>query len=382
MATTETRRPALMTIPEVARTLRVSPQTVYRKIAHNEIPAVKLAGGRSGPAPCDHERARRMDRHEEAALSRIPQWARDDDGGPSLVEASQGTQERLQRDAALEKLHTRATGALPLDRDRAASELTDEQRVLRAARPRTRRWRALAKIDDEIDAIQHRHADALARVTEAELALADAPRVDADSLASWLAGGEKGVRPDATLPERRRELDASKRLVDALVVELDRKLAQRVEYVQRNRERMADDARHDRERATERLQHAIAELAEARATAVNAVGVEVWVLAYPGDEVNASRLRTELMRGGRTSTAVPDIGTIVTAAAVHAWLADDGAWLGQVVDAEQAKRTAPDDIRDAAHWLQTDAGQAALERERQRVLEASLPKDSREAGWS
>jgi hypothetical protein len=314
-------------------------------------------------------------------MSRVPAWARNSENGPTVVEASSGAQAKLDHAAALERLHTRATGPLPLDRDRAAAEQNEETRVLRASRPKGRRWRALVRLDDQLDELQHRYAGALERVAEAERALANAPGVDANTLAHWLAADEKGPRPEATLPEAERTLAACRLLVDATLVEIDRKLAERVEYVQHNRDRMVDDARRDRQHAAGRLQRAIAELSEARQAMVDAVSVETWALSYPDPEANPARLRCELMLGGRISQAVPDIRTITAAGAVVAWLADDTDWLNQVVDAEQAKRDQPDDVRDSAVWLQTAAGQEALERERLRVLEASLPRNTREAGW-
>ncbi len=60
-----------------------------------------------------------------------------------------------------------------------------------------------------------RQVDAGARLQEAEAALARAPEDDARRLADWLAGGEKGERPPASLYERQRDRDAARLLVEA-----------------------------------------------------------------------------------------------------------------------------------------------------------------------
>jgi hypothetical protein len=49
--------------------------------------------------------------------------------------------------------------------------------------------------------------------------------------------GEKGDRPQPTLPDRERERDACRLLVEAAESELDRALAERLVYVEKHRER-------------------------------------------------------------------------------------------------------------------------------------------------
>src|SRR4051794_30985172 len=70
-----------------------------------------------------------------------------------------------------------------------------EPLALQGSRPRRRRWRDLAKFDDEHDRLQGRLEEALTRLREAEAALTRAPAADASRLAGWIAGGERGERP-------------------------------------------------------------------------------------------------------------------------------------------------------------------------------------------
>ncbi len=87
-----------------------------------------------------------------------PFWARGDRPG-----AEENAVAKMKTDIAATRLNSRGTGSLPLDRERARFELTGEQRVLRASRPRTRRWRALERLDAEVDRLMQKQSEATAR---------------------------------------------------------------------------------------------------------------------------------------------------------------------------------------------------------------------------
>lgn len=140
---------------------------------------------------------------------RAPAWARN--GQPDFVETAN---EKMRSDVARDRLHLRGVGHLPLDPSAAARELQEGERALRSSRPRNRRWRALEKFEREIDRLTQRQAEASARVQEAEATLASAPDDDARTLAKWLAGGEKGERPAATMYERVVDIGLSDRAVN------------------------------------------------------------------------------------------------------------------------------------------------------------------------
>jgi hypothetical protein len=177
--------------------------------------------------------------------------------GPRRIEeppSAEETQRKMQDELRRERLSVRGElGSLPVDRDRARREITDEERVLRNSRPRNRRWRALEKLDREVDRLTHEHAAAIAELQAAEQALAAAPDHDARTLADWLAAGQRGERPVATVYERTRERDAAQLNIDAIAVELDRALERRVKHVERHRKNMLADARRDVTDAQQRL---------------------------------------------------------------------------------------------------------------------------------
>jgi hypothetical protein len=189
---------------------------------------------------------------------------------------------KLREDAARSRQHWRGTSGLPLDPEQARRQLGEETRALRSSRPRNRRWRALEKLDAEVDGLQQRQVDAISRLQEAEQALSQAPDDDARSLAKWLAAGEQGERPSATVYERERERDAARLLVEAVAVELDRALERRVDYVARHRERMLKDARKAVEEARGRLLEKVSELPALRQALLDARETVIWAAAFPG----------------------------------------------------------------------------------------------------
>jgi len=187
----------------------------------------------------------------------------------------------MAKGVALDRLRLRGAGDLPTDQDSARRELTEEQRALRDSRPKTRRWKALEKLDREVDRMKQRQDAAGTHLQEAEAALALAPEDDARALADWLACGEKGERPPASLYERERARAAAKLLVEAATVEVDRALERRLQHIERNRPTMLKDAWRDVADARHRLQAHAAALAALRQALLDTRENLLWAAAYP-----------------------------------------------------------------------------------------------------
>ncbi len=187
----------------------------------------------------------------------------------------------MRADVAQTKLRLRGVGDLPLDREAAAREISEEERALRDSRPRTRRWRSLEKLDLAVDRAKQRQADAGARLQDAEAVLARAPEDDARALADWLAGGEKGSRPPAALYERERDRDAAKLLVEAAMLEVDRALERRLQHIERHRPQMLKDARRDIADARQRLSAHAQELPALRQALLDSRETLLWLASYP-----------------------------------------------------------------------------------------------------
>ena len=133
----------------------------------------------------------------------------------------------------------------------------------------------------KVDRLTQRQADAGRQLQEAEQRLTEAPNVDAQTLAAWLADGEKGERPAATLYERQRERDAAQLFVEAVDVEFDQALERRLRYVEKNREKMSADARKDVERASTQLREVVNQLPAVREQLFEARENALWVASYP-----------------------------------------------------------------------------------------------------
>jgi hypothetical protein len=176
----------------------------------------------------------------------------------------------------------------------------DERRALLSSRPRGRRWRDLAKLDDKLDGVQRRLEDARRNLQEAEQAVEAAPGTDARTLAAWLSNGERGKRPPATVEDRERERDAARLIVEALQLEVDRALEERREHIERHRERMVKDARRDVQEARERLAAHISQLPELRETLLAARDNLRWVASFPG---TGGRLRVSARARARPPSA-------------------------------------------------------------------------------
>ena len=159
--------------------------------------------------------------------------------------------------------------------------VSDERRALLSTRPRSRRWRDLARIDDKIDGLNRRLGDARRNLQEAEQAAGAAPDADARTLAVWIAAGEKGRRPAPTVAEKERERDAARLIAEALQLEADRALEERREHIERHRGRMVKDARRDVEDAQARLAAHISQLPELRETLLAARDNLRWVASFP-----------------------------------------------------------------------------------------------------
>ena len=197
---------------------------------------------------------------------------------PDVVDAAV---DKLRQEIRLDRLHTRATGSLPLDQERAQTELTEEQRARRSSRPNSRRWRGLGKIDDKIAALSRRLEEARQASARADERVPAAPEVDARSLAAWMAGGERGKRPEATLYERQRERDAARLMLEATQRTLDEALEERLHYVERHREKMLADARKDVEARRERLLAHVRAFPALRDELLDAREVLAWTATYP-----------------------------------------------------------------------------------------------------
>ena len=300
-------------------------------------------------------------------MRRAPAWGRGEE--PGLAEKAG---ERLREEAARARVQIGATGPLLVNQEAARQEITEEERARRGSRPNSRRWRALNKLDDQIDGLRGRQADAVARLTAAEDLLRRAPEDDAATLAAWLEAGERGERPAATVYERERDRDAARLLVVALERKADAALERRLRHLERHRAKMLRDAREDVDAARDRLLALVAQLTEALAGLLAARDTLLWIAHYP-DLPEAYGFPTALALGLRA----PVEQTLQTRArvefggAVAALQADADALADRYAEETQRRLgTAPPrtPTREAM-WAEDEDYQAWAKQERQRAIE-------------
>ena len=211
-------------------------------------------------------------------MSTAPRWATGE-----LPPIGEEAKQRLAADVRAERLKVGGLRGVSADRDRARLELTEEQRALRSTfPPNTRRWRQLAKHDEAVAAAQVKLDGARTAAQEAEQALQRAPQEDAEALARWLEGGEKGPRPTSAVYELERERNAAQLLVEAAQRVLDDALERRLRHVEKHREKMLRDAREDVESALATIRDHVALLPQLRARLIEARETLAWAACFPG----------------------------------------------------------------------------------------------------
>jgi hypothetical protein len=216
------------------------------------------------------------------------------------------------------------------------------------------------------------------RVGALEKALREAELADKQALARWQLNDEQGVRPEATADTVRAELERVRADIDATAMAEDTILNEKVEFVGKHRKRLVADAGKSRAEAVARFQEVVVAAEAARDEALTGIRAEAWAKHFPGEKANADVLGLQLIRGGRTSNALPELRTITTAASVFAYLQDDARWLDKAL-ADSADR--PLDPHEAAIWEESKEGRKAIALANERVAMQLKPRDAHAAAW-
>ena len=226
-------------------------------------------------------------------------------------------------------------------------------RFLSRLSPRRRVSDDLAKLDEEIAALEQRAAASAADVADLEEQLKDAERDDAASLMAWHQGGASGKRPAATAPALREQLEERRADVDAINAAVEATAGRKVAFVERNRDRLAKTAGEDADRALERYVAAIDAVAAAREELVEARVTELWALLYPAAEAGAQPPTTALGAGTRNRSQAVGLG--LPARGVLDALRADADALRELASSDQRQALArPDAATPApATWVGT-----------------------------
>jgi hypothetical protein len=308
----------------------------------------------------------------------IPRWARDTDAAPTVEEI---TNAKLQTDARRERLQVPPEiRSLPVDRQRALVELSEEQRTLRTPSRGGRKWQAIAAFDERVLGLQNQQAALRAEAAALRDRVPAAEVADMQRLAGWHEGGQQGERPHpekAELEQRLERIDQDARALDRLI---DEALEAKAEHVERHRKRLAREAAADVERAHTDYVKLVRELEQAREELVESRRTLRWARYFPSEEASVDNILPTLLAGGLMQPVRQTLGTlaqIAFASMAAALTADADALRDGIPGREDGEL----DVRREAVWERTEEGTAALNAERGRLREAALTRNHRAPGW-
>jgi hypothetical protein len=245
--------------------------------------------------------------------------------------------------------------------------------------PFRNRWPEVHAFDDEVTRLEQKQAGTNAERAGLQEQLRTAEQQDREALAAWVAD-TSGERPLPTAPGIEQRIGELEHERDALTIAMHRVLDHKSAYVQKHRGRLILEARKARSDAVEQLGASIAAIEKARAEVVSCVEAERWAGEFPGQEADAGPLRLALLKGGRNTSAIPALTTLVVASTVFEALREDAAWMDRVLDDEQLKQVEVDP-HDQAIWEQTEEGRKAINLANRRIAAGLAPRNTQAAGW-
>jgi len=181
---------------------------------------------------------------------------------------------------------------------------------------------ALSRAAREIETLQQQRASAEQRHTGA--------------LADWYTGGQQGQRPgsDASeLDERIADAKAAHDAHDSLRATV---LAEKVDYVKRNRKSLARTATAEVAKAKTNYEQQIDALEQARETLIDARATELWAKAYPHEALTATPPTYALAGGVKRlcNRWFSALNSPLDAAPMFGLLKDDAMFLAEVISVD------------------------------------------------
>ena len=251
-----------------------------------------------------------------------------------------------------------------------------EQTAWARLSPRHRnRWPKLAAIDERVNELDQRQAAIGAEFATAHEQRASAEQRHADQLAAWFQNEQPGERPgsDATeLDERIADLKAEHDAIDRLRATV---LAEKIEYVKRNRKSLARTAESEAQKARTTYEQQIDELERAREALIDARATEVWARVFPSETLTATPPTHALVGGPKRLRErwFSGLNSDLQAPSVFGLLRDDAMYLAEVISIEQKaaiQGVRPELLRDdGAVWGGSEEDLARQKREKERDIE-------------
>jgi hypothetical protein len=226
--------------------------------------------------------------------------------------------------------------------------------------------------DARVAELDARREEVTARLVRLRHKLANAPQADADAIAHWIAGGEKGARPASCKPALEEEIAELTRESDGLLRASSDVLKAKVAHVKRHRARLSKAARRRVDQAHARVVELIGDLGPAREQLVAAREEQLWAETYPSDEAAQMPQFTQLAGGDGHTTTAAGLTGVTPIARLHEALLADADWVTAAATAKHREIIdgRPQAESGAAHWAGSPEHEAALRAEREQYREA------------
>jgi hypothetical protein len=228
--------------------------------------------------------------------------------------------------------------------------LSEEQSALRRLSPIRNRWPDLAKFDERTRRITERRAERTQRIGELQEQIRAAETSDKEALATWTFETSK-PRPQPTVPALEAELDETRREVDASIVAENRVLAEKADFIAKNRKRLVSEANAATDAAHKRYVEAVAALEAARSELVENRQAAIWASLTPQPE-SAYTPATGALCAGLREPVMHTLGSEVQLAfqGIASTLRADADVLKSISTREQAEKLGTR-MRDQAVWM-------------------------------
>jgi hypothetical protein len=255
--------------------------------------------------------------------------------------ATRDVAERIHNlESAVRKDQAQTAAEHGLPRDLVATQ----ESVWRRISPLRNRWPEVLEFDMRVVELEQRQAEIQRELADLHARANAAPDVDAMVLADWELGDRKGPRPEPTLPGIQDDIRERQGSWEALTAAINKVLAEKVAFFERNRGRLVKQADRQAEDARARYLRLIDELAEAREDLRGYRRAAVLARLYPTEQAAAEP--PDSFAGARKRALAPlGIGAPVAPDRVLDALRADAQWLAEAATPEQRAAMAGIDPR-------------------------------------
>jgi hypothetical protein len=209
--------------------------------------------------------------------------------GPRKANPAPPTDQELGRELGEALAHEPRTPRgqqYPTDTMPGVQALADRERstLQRLSHPGVaKRWRAVAEFDQRVAQIDREAAELRRRLSDVHERIGGARSRDSHALARWQLDGQKGPRPEPSLPGLEAERDDLRRELDAYSVATTRLLDQKAAYIERHRPKLLADAECEVKEAAIRYRAAVDAAEQARAELADVRAVELYARLFPAE---------------------------------------------------------------------------------------------------